>query len=113
MNLDKLRWWIIRKAWPNRSSSWTSTGNRQIRVWRIGTLAITLECRDLSSWQEGWVGREELYCMLRTIRQNERRMGWKVPEPDEPPAPQPDFTLCLNCGAYNTEHGANCPSSKS
>ena len=27
--------------------------------------------------------REDVYCMLRTVREQEKRMGWKCPEPEE------------------------------
>lgn len=54
-------------------------GNHQERTAYVGHFRITLTTYDES--KPTTYSRESVYQMLRTVRENEKRMGWKCPEP--------------------------------
>jgi hypothetical protein len=62
------------------ASTGGAAGNRSQMTARLGKAEYTLTIRDLG--QPDTYSREELVVMLRTIRFEERRTGWKCPEPE-------------------------------
>lgn len=57
--------------------------NRWERSLQLGDLDMTLVVRDAG--QADGYSREELVAMLATIREQEKLLGWKVPEPEVKP----------------------------
>lgn len=53
--------------------------NRQVRTVMLGSTEVTVTLRDTK--EPDAYSREEIYRMFQTVRENEQRMGWKVPEP--------------------------------
>jgi hypothetical protein len=75
-----LRWKIMAWLWPKKPPS--ATGGCANRKWWVafaGPIEVKLTYRDTR--QPNAYSREELVEMLRAIRENEKWMGWKVPEP--------------------------------
>ncbi len=66
--------------WPRNMGSYGYVANRSIRTLDGTKRKWELTITDKSE-RDGY-SREELYCMLKLIRAEEKRQGWKVPEPE-------------------------------
>jgi hypothetical protein len=77
------RFWLIFKLWPYRRGSAHFCANRQ--EWTFVTPSkkaeFMLRVRDLQIKDS--YSREELLTMLATIRREETKQDWLVPEPDD------------------------------
>lgn len=71
------RLWLVFKLWPG--SGWGIEGHRHWRTCFHRQQKIELTVFDLS--QPEAYGCETVYRMLKLVRDAERRMGWKCPEP--------------------------------
>ena len=58
---------------------WGSCANRHYQKFTVGNLKIDLTITNLKE-KDGY-SREELYEMLALVRKEEKKQGWKVPEP--------------------------------
>lgn len=66
---------------PKRRTGLHMEGNRVRRTYEYDHWRITIQTQDLSVPTQ--YGRESCMKMLRTVRENERRMDWRCPEPVE------------------------------
>ena len=76
--IARLRLYLAVKMFPQRQASSSACGNRRKSWWRVGTVEYTLSIRDFS--KPNAYSREELIIMLKLLREQEQKMGWKVPE---------------------------------
>lgn len=77
--LPKMLGFILKNApWDER----TWVGNR--RIYKVtgptNLMRVTITVEDLN--EPGGCSREELVKMLRLLRSEEKRQGWKAPEPE-------------------------------
>jgi hypothetical protein len=90
-------------VWPgddNRDSV-GACANRRWRRFMSGPVEVTITYRDTRR-PDGY-SREELVEMLKTIREQEKMMGWKVPEPVVVVL----VPMCKMCGYPEVAHGRN------
>lgn len=78
MKCPRFWWWVL---WRVPARQIHSVGNRFERRMMLGKFEVTITYRNTHE-PDGY-SREELYGMLRTIRREEKRHEWKVPEPEE------------------------------
>lgn len=78
--IAKWRFKLIFWLWPRRKGSACFCANRSRWTYHAPNADISLEVRDRTK-PDGYA-REELYSMLKLIREEEKRQGWTVPEPE-------------------------------
>lgn len=76
----KIRFECFWRGMCSLATSTKSVANRFERQFKIRATEFTIIQRDTSA--PDMYSREEVYGMLRTVRNEEKRMNWKCPEPE-------------------------------
>lgn len=75
-----LRWrtfcWLLKRY----AEGYKYSGSRVELTWYRDAFEYKVTRRDMR--EPDVYGREDVYTFLRTVRENERRMDWKCPEPE-------------------------------
>jgi hypothetical protein len=85
VKMGELTWWrmwLVLRLWPRRACHQRTSESGEF-TYRIfiddGAREVSLSIRDTTVPRH--YSRESVFRMLRIVRENEQRMGWKCPEP--------------------------------